>query len=217
MDVYEAIYTTRAMRRLSSNPVPDEVLSKLFDAAIRGPSSGTQQKFRFVCITDEERRRLIQSIYRNCLTELNETRYLETQQTVTTGNQQDPAVQQIIAIDASAQWLANNLHLVPVLVFAFGHPGGETTTFPCLWNFCLAARAEGLGTVITTLLKIQKDRVENLIGLPENGPWEMQAMVPVGYPLGNWGIAKRNPAHESVYLNSWGNPVNWTIEEPLWP
>ena len=41
MDVYEAIYTTRAMRRLEPDPIPPEVLPRLFDAAIRGPNSGT--------------------------------------------------------------------------------------------------------------------------------------------------------------------------------
>lgn len=46
MDVDEAIYTTRAMRRLSPEPLPDGLLPKLFDAAVRGPSGGNEQRFR---------------------------------------------------------------------------------------------------------------------------------------------------------------------------
>ncbi len=68
---------------------------------------------------------------------------------------------------------------------------GETTTFPCLWNLCLAARAEGLGTAITSLLKLQKERVEDLLGMPKGDVWNMHGMIPIGYPTGTW---LRNPA-----------------------
>ncbi len=40
MDVYEAIYTTRAMRRVKPDPIPEDVLKKIMDAAVRGPSGG---------------------------------------------------------------------------------------------------------------------------------------------------------------------------------
>jgi nitroreductase len=82
----------------------------------------------------------------------------------------------------------------------------------------LAARAEGLGTAITTLLKLQKDRVEQLLGLPEDEPlYNMHGMIPLGYPTGNWGVANRKPAHESVFSETWGTPVDWRANEPLWP
>ena len=104
-----------------------------------------------------------------------------------------------------------------MLIFVFGKPGGETTTFPCLWNLCLAARAEGYGTAITTLLKLQKDRVERLLGVPDDEVWHMHGMVPIGVPLGRWGVARRKPAHESVFSERWGQPVGWRVDGPLWP
>jgi len=217
MDVYEAIYTTRAMRRLSPEPVPPALLPKLFDAAVRGPSGGNEQRFRFMTVTDPETKQEIQRIYRECLDELNATQYAHAQEKVASGDAKDPNVAQTIRIDSSAQWFADNLHQSPMLIFVFGKPGGETTTFPCLWNLCLAARAEGLGTAITTLLKIQKDRVENLLGVPDDGVWHMHGMVPLGYPLGKWGVANRKPAHESVFSETWGQPVDWRADEPHWP
>ena len=221
MDVYEAIYTTRAMRRLSPEPLPDDLLPKLFDAAVRGPSGGNEQRFRFLTVSNPDTKQEIQRIYRACLDELNATQYAAAQDRVSSGNRDDPEVQQTIRIDSSAQWFADNLHQSPVLIFVFGKPGGETTTFPCLWNLCLAARAEGYGTAITTLLKIKKDRVERLLGIPDDGPeagmWHMHGMVPIGVPLGKWGVAKRRPAHEAVYSEQWGAPVSWTVDEPLWP
>lgn len=217
MDVYEAIYTTRAMRRLAPDPIPQELLPKLFDAAIRGPNSGNTQLFRFICVTDPEMKQTIQQIYRECLTELNATKYAGAMKTVSDGDPTDPHVKQTARIDKSAQWLADNLHTAPMLIFVFGKQGGETTTFPCLWNLCLAARAEGLGTTITTLLKLQRERVEDLLGMPRDDIWGMHGMVPIGYPTGNWGVPGRQPAEDAVFSEKWGDPVAWSVPEPLWP
>ena len=101
-----------------------------------------------------------------------------------------------------------------MLIFVFGKQGGESTTFPVLWNFCLAARAEGLGTFITTLLKLRKQEVEQLLGMPE-GFWHMHAMIPNGYPTGRWGMANRHPANEYVYSEQWDQPVTWEAQ-PNW-
>lgn len=109
MDVLEAIYTTRAMRRLSADSLPEGVVPKLFDAAIRGPSSGNQMRLRFLCVTDLKLRQTIQRIYRECLDELNQTRYADTQSMLASGDQEDPAYQQVFAIDQSAQWLPTTL------------------------------------------------------------------------------------------------------------
>jgi nitroreductase len=216
MDVLEAIYTTRAMRRLSPDPIPPEVLPQLFDAAVRGPNSGNTQLFRFLCVTDPAMKQTVQGIYRECLDELNATRYAGAQETVASGDPNDPEVQQTVAIDKSAQWLADNLHVAPMLIFVFGKQGGETTTFPCLWNLCLTARSLGLGTAITTLLKVQKQRVEDLLEMPRDSVWNMHAMVPIGYPTGRWGVPRRQPADTAVFSETWGQPVDWSAPEPLW-
>jgi hypothetical protein len=71
--------------------------------------------------------------------------------------------------------------------------------------------------VVTTLLKLQKQRVEDLLGMPRDSVWNMHAMIPIGYPTGTWGVPKRQPAHEAVFAEHWGVPVAWTANEPLWP
>jgi nitroreductase len=202
---------------MSPDLIPQDVLPKLFDAAIRGPNSGNTQLFRFICVSDLEMKKAVQGIYRECLDELNATVYAGAMDKIAYGDPNDPAVQQSARIDKSSQWLGDNVHLAPMLIFVFGKPGGETTTFPCLWNLCLAARAEGLGTVITTLLKLQKQRVEDLLGMPRDSIWNMHAMVPIGYPTGTWGVPKRQPAQTAVFAERWGEPVAWTANEPLWP
>jgi len=216
MDISEAVYTTRAMRRLKPDPIPEELLPVLFDAAIRGPNSGNTQLFRFVVVTEPEKKRQVQQMYRECLDELNATRYAGAQQQVNEGDPNDPEVQQTNKIDKSAQHLANNLHLAPMLLFVFGKEGGETTTFPCLWNLCLVARKHGLGTTVTTLLKVKKEKAEDLVGMPRDSIWNMHAMIPIGYPTGNWGVPRRRPAEEAVFSETWGEPVSWSVPEPLW-
>jgi nitroreductase len=203
------------MRRLAPTPLPHDLLPKLFDAAIRGPNSGNQQQFRFVVVTDPHRKAAFQRHYRECLDHINATQYAGLQGR--SGDPGDPAVRQITRISASAQWLADHLHEAPALIFAFGKPAGETTTLPCLWNLCLAARAEGFGTTITTLLKHHREEVEALLGAPQDGVWTMHAMVPIGYPLGRWGVPSRRPAEEAVFAETWGSPVTWSVPQPLWP
>ncbi len=215
MDLMEAIYTTRAMRRLAPDPVPVDALKRCFDAAVRGPSGGNQQRFRFMTVTDADTKAKIGPLYREALEELNATQYADVQARIAEGSD-DPAAQTSMRIDRSARWFAAHVEDMPLLLFVFGKQGGETTTFPVLWNFCLAARAEGLGTAITTLLKLRKAEAEAILGVPDDGVWHMHAMVPVGYPTGKWGLARRNPAHESVFAEHWGRPVDWEIPDPLW-
>ena len=46
MDIREALYTTRAMRRVRPDPIPEEVQAKILDAAIRAPTGGNGFSFR---------------------------------------------------------------------------------------------------------------------------------------------------------------------------
>lgn len=214
VDLYEAIYTTRAMRRVRPDPVPDEVLARLFDAAVRGPSGGNSQTFRFVTVTDKGTMAQLKTLYHDAYWELQATSYAEVREKLDTAEPDDPSIQQTRRISKSAEDFVDNLDEHPMLIFVFGKERGESSTFPVLWNLCLAARAEGLGTFITTLLKLRKREVEQLLGMPE-GFWHMHAMVPIGYPTGRWGTAARAPAEQVVYHERWGMPVSW-VAEPCW-
>ena len=67
MDVREALYTTRAMRRVKPDPIPQEVVSRVLDAAIRAPSGGNMQTWKFLVITDEGVRAKLAPIYKEGL------------------------------------------------------------------------------------------------------------------------------------------------------
>ena len=67
MDVREALYTTRAMRRVKSDPVPDDVQMRILDAAIRAPTGGNTQDWRFVLVDDKDQIAEIGDLYRECI------------------------------------------------------------------------------------------------------------------------------------------------------
>lgn len=214
MDIYEALYTTRSMRRVTPDPIPDAVLGRIFDAAVRGPSGGNRHTFRFLTVTDKDTMAKLKPMYHDAYWELQETSYSDLRTKLDTTDPGDPAMAQSRRISRSAEHFVEHLDEHPLLVFVFGKERGESSTFPVLWNLCLAARAEGIGTFITTLLKLRKREVEELLGMPD-GFWHMHAMIPMGYPTGRWGLAERRPAEEVVFSETWGRPVTWSAQ-PNW-
>ena len=77
MDVYEALYTTRAMRRVRPDPIAPEIQARILDAAIRAPSGGNTQNWRFMLVDDPAVKGDLGPIYRDCMTQLWATIYKE--------------------------------------------------------------------------------------------------------------------------------------------
>lgn len=209
MDLFEAIYTTRAMRRLKPDPVPDAVIRAVLDAAIRAPSGGNQQSWAFVVVRDPEVRAGLQRIYKPCIESLFQAggryaRLLESD---------DPqTAQQARRLRDSALWLGEHLHEAPVIVIACLHTGGRPTDlatgssiYPAMQNLMLAARAFGLGTTLTTIHRLRQDEVRTLLGIPD--AVETAALIPMGYPRGRWGLARRRPVEEVAFGDRWGRPL----------
>ncbi|MCX6533775.1 MAG: nitroreductase family protein [Actinobacteria bacterium] len=108
MDISQALYTTRAMRRVKPDPIPDEVMAKLLDAAVRAPSGGNTQKWRFLIVTDQAKKSALQKIYSDGLTELNANQYKSVMDLIQDGDPNDPEVIQAKKTYASGRWLADN-------------------------------------------------------------------------------------------------------------
>ncbi len=214
MNLYEALYTTRAMRRVKPDPVPDEVTAIMLDAAIRAPSGGNSQNWRFLVVTDPELRASLGPLYRAAWAQLGETFYKGRRETAE--QQGDTATLRVMS---SAQWLADNFEQVPMWLLALSRndPSGASI-YPAVWNAMLAARGQGVGTCLTTVLGIFKQaEVFDLLGVPGDRGWTLNAAVSCGYPLGKWGTAKRRPAHEIAHANRWGEELGFRIDEPRWP
>jgi nitroreductase len=208
MDLLEAIYTTRAMRRLKSDPIPDDVLRSIMDAAIRAPSGGNSQGWNFLVVQDAKLRQGLADIYRPLITALFQeggAYYAQLQD-------QGPGGDEIRRIARSALYLGEHMHEAPVIVIACIRTGGRPTNlttgssiYPAVQNLMLAARAYGVGSTLTTVHRARQDEVRALLGIPAEV--ETAALIPLGYPTGRWGVAKRRPLEEVVFGDRWEQPL----------
>jgi nitroreductase len=213
MDTFEALYTTRAMRRVKPDPIPENVVQQMLDAAIRAPSPGNTQQWRFVAITDRELISRLGALYERSWGRLERTSYAgKREQAEASG---DEVTQRVLS---SAGWLAANFAQVPLVVLAYvrNDPDGSGI-YPAVWNLMLAARAQGVGTTLTTVLHhFAAAEVSGLLGVPTEKGWRNVAAITCGYPLGKWGVAARPPLEQVVYANRWGEAPEWSVPEPLW-
>jgi hypothetical protein len=122
-------------------------------------------------------------------------------------------------IKGSGNYLADHFEEVPLLLFVFAIDDlGGANIYPAIWSVLLAARAEGVGGVMTMVLRNFEDRVNELLGVPVGEGWKMSAMLTLGYPLGKWGVAtNRHPVHEVSSRNGWDRPFGVEVPQPLWP
>ena len=217
MDITEALYTTRAMRRVSPEPVPLDVQARILDAAIRAPSGGNSQNWRFLLVDDKTVIGRIGPLYRHSIEQLWATIYADRLAAAAA----DPEAADSIAmlkVQRSAQWLADHFEEVPLFLFGFvqADPTGGSI-FPAVWSAQLAARAEGVGSSLTAVLGLwHPAELFDILGVPTDEHWVMACCVSFGYPTGRWGVAPRRPVHEVSYRNRWGAPVGFTVDQPLW-
>lgn len=209
MDVFEALYTTRAMRRVKPDPIPIDVQRAIMDAAVRAPSGGNAQNWRFLLVDAPEVKAELGPLYRDGLHQLFEGHYKPMRESA------DRQAQRVMA---SAQHLADHFESYPLLLFAFvQHDPSGGSIFPAVWSAQLAARAHGVGTALTSILGLfHAKRTLSVLGVPEGEGWHLACTVTFGYPTGRWGVAARRPVHEVSYRNRWAEPVGFTVDEPLW-
>jgi nitroreductase len=217
MDIREALYTTRAMRRVKPDPIPMDVQARIMDAAVRAPSGGTTQNWRFLLVDDPEVKAKLGPIYRQAMSVLWGSYYKDRLDAAHDAPELEES-KSMLRVQKSAQWLADNFEMVPLYMFGFAqHDPSGSSVYPALWNAQLAARAEGVGTSLTQVLVFHNDEVLDILGVPKDEGWNMLGCVSLGYPTGKWGVATRQPAHDVSFRNQWGDDVGFRDDEPLWP
>ena len=155
MDVFEALYTTRAMRRVKEDPIPDEIIKSMIDSAIRAPSGSNRQDWRFLAVTDQKVRNQLANIYRETWDYYVKSFYNSSSDLGASNLKDKEHIESVRRISNSASWLAENYDKVPLLVLAFSRndPTGSSI-YPAIWSLMLAARGHGIGTVSYTHLTL---------------------------------------------------------------
>lgn len=217
MDIYQALYTTRAMRRMHADPVPESVQARILDAAIRAPTGGNSQQWRFILVDEGSLLADLGVLYRECMVELWSQHYSK-QIELAAVDPESPANAAFLRMRRSAQHLAEHFENIPLLMLAYSRfdPSGGSI-FPAVWSAMLAARAEGVGATLMTVLSQRENEVASLVQVPEAKRWGLACSVAFGYPTGSWGVARRRPAHEVSSRNSWTGDLGFKVPDPLWP
>ena len=216
MDVYEALYTTRAMRRMRPDPIPYEIQARILDAAIRAPTGAGLQIWRFLLVDDSALKAQLGTLYRASHSQIDQ--WLAELEAAAQAKSDDPDNAHFLAGLRSSRYLARHFDEVPLLVFGFvQNDTSGANILPAIWSAMLAARAEGVGSAFTAMLSLHAEEAKSLLGVPTDEGWEMACCVAMGYPLGRWGVPHRRPAHTVAARNGWDGALGFEVPDPLWP
>jgi nitroreductase len=219
--LFEAMYSARALRRLKPDPVPEEIITKILDAAIRAPSAGNSQHWVFVVVREPELRRELGVLYRKA-SDIAKAIY---QARARPAHMNEKQYQRMMT---SGAYLWEHIGEAPVLLVACLRdrlaPPPETlplpmqliyrdevaytdrirgaSIYPAVQNIILACRAFGLGTLITTNHIRYEGAVKALLGIPDSV--STYALMPIGYPEDKFGPVKRQPVNEVAFADRWG-------------
>jgi nitroreductase len=200
----ELLTTTRAVRkRLDlTRPVPRDVVLECIRLAMQAPTSSNAQDWRWLVVTDADKRAAIADIYRNIGKD-----YLAH----AAANAVDPQTQRVYQ---SAQGLTETLakvpvHVIPCLEGRFDETNhlvaasAWASIIPAGWSFLLALRSRGLGSVWTTMHLAKEREVGEVLGIPETAT--QAALFPVAYTIGtDFRPAARPPAETITFWDTWG-------------
>ena len=211
VELYEAMSSLRAVRRLKPDPIPADVMQRVLQAAAWAPTGGNVQPFRIIVVKDPDYLGSIQGWYAE-----EWSKYTAPNRAGLPKMPED-ARQQAEKMLKSGDYLAAHMAEVPaMLVFCFnpkfmaitdsdlGRPSvvGGGSVYTAVQNVMLACRAEGLGCVLTTLLCFKETEIKSLLGIPAD--WGTCAHIPIGYPvLKGHGPISRRPVEKLVYLDQW--------------
>jgi nitroreductase len=216
-NLFQTMYSLRAMRRLKPDPVSEDLIWKVLEAATKAPSGGDSQPWRFMVVREPGHKKFIQERYKKGWD-------LYLQATIEAMSRRDPPptdeeVERRMRMGRAATYLSEHLHEAPVLIIVCMTPRDlvqvatnhadlrsgaalYASIFPAVQNTLLACRALGLGATLTTLHLLHEPEIKARFGIPEEV--ETVALLPIGHPMGKFGPTVRLPVEEVTYWDRWG-------------
>lgn len=224
MDLIEALRTTGAVRDFTDEAVSDETLARVLDNARFAPSGANAQSWHVVVVKDPELRRALRDLY---LPGWHDYLAMSAAGLRPWAPGNDPAAEAAAVTHAgehvaaaASSGFAGQLDRVPVLLAVFcdltalaavdrdldryGMAGGASV-YPFAWNILLAARAEGLGGVLTTMLVHREQAVRDLLGAPAH--WALAAAIVLGKPVRQPRRLRRRAVSEFTTIDRADGPA----------
>ncbi len=215
IDLFEAMSTLRAVRRLRTDPIPDDLLKKVLTAATWAPNGGNRQGWHFIAVKDPAKKKVMRDLYLPIWTGY------ENSHRPSVAKLPEPERTRVGKMYDTARYLGENFDKAPVIVVVCVHPAdlaitdaklerpsvvGGGSIYPAVQNLMLACRSQGLGSTLTTLLCMVEPKVKELLAIPDD--WITAAHIPIGYPQGKgFGPVNRKPVEEVTSLDGFGNPL----------
>lgn len=195
-DLFTVVHAQRACRAFTPEPVPDELVACVLDAATFAPSAENRQPWEFLVVRDARRREQIGELMRRAWEGHGRE---HTRDRVSAGVFAD--------VDAGA---TGTISAAPVLVVVAadtnrGLPATvPSSIFPAIQNLLLAAGAVGLGSALTTIATAFAEELRALTDLPEHiAP---VAVIPLGFPARPLGPPRRDPFERHTHRETYGTP-----------
>jgi len=199
LDVFEALGSARAMRRLKPDPVPDELVDKLIWAATRASNPGNSQGWDFVVVRDAAQKRALREAIANGMKDFlaalpraggtaAERRMMEGAQHLVDGLDRVPL---LIAVCASRVYPPD----APSDLYVW------SAVYPASQNLIVAARALGLGSTFTTFQSVAEPEVRRILGVPDDV--FIGTLIPIGWPEGEFGPLRRKPIGQVIHRDRW--------------
>ena len=199
LSLEEVIYNSRAMRRLQTAEVPEELLLKLISTANQAPSGSNSQMARWLVARDPEVKQKLADLNRK-----HAEPYIQPSLDNPSSDKQRRMLEAVV-------WQMDHMHEIPALIVAcFNYPekveGIDVyrqagSVWPGIQNLLLTARSLGLGAAPTTLALRDQDAVREVLNLPET--FAALCLIPVGYPMGKFGPVSRRPVEEIMRFDQW--------------
>ena len=215
MDLFDSMMTQKSIRRYTDEPVTEAEILQCLRAAIQAPNGGNSQPWQWLVVTDAEKRREIGAIYKRAW-----DRYWPAITRDAELPDSEEERERGMRTARSALHLSEHMGEAPAMVLLLGHAEYKsfqlmddegpvdightyyTSLVPALQNFMLAARGLGIGTCLTTLFRIHQDEIRSVCGIPDE--YEIEALVPMGRPRGNFGVAPRRPVETVTSWETFG-------------
>ena len=215
LSLIDALTSTRAIRRYTADPVPDDVLRDILFAATRAPSGSNRQPFRFLVLRDgplaaAAKNLLADGARATWSAKIDRDGYARGSGT----RSGSPKARMAATMEHYVAAFAS----VPVLILPCLNRYREpeytegANVYPACQNLLLAARGYGYGGVMTMFHKSVEAELRVLLGIPDTTA--ITATITLGRPAGGHGPVRRRPMTELVYEESWERPAPWALDPP---
>jgi nitroreductase len=209
----EGLATTRAIRRYTTDQVPEADLSTILWHASRAPSGSNRQPFRFLVLRDGERARAARALLGESFRAAWATKRASDGYE---GAAQVDSTSPKARTAATMQHFVDHFEEIPVVVlpclvrYRRPEPVEGASIYPACQNLLLAARALGYGGALTMWHQMVEAELRELLRVPEGVA--MSACITLGRPAGRHGPVRRRPLRETVFDDTWGAEAEWAAD-----